>query len=55
MRLAGVDADVSPAVGLSAQHLGELVGVGECLTEYQSAPTEFEHDIVRHGVNEVRR
>ena len=53
--LAGVDADVAAPVGLSAQHLGELVGVGERLTENQSAPTEFEHDVIRHRVDQVRR
>ncbi len=52
--LAGVDADVAAPVGFSAQHLGQLVGVGERLTENQSAPTEFEHDVVRHRVDHVR-
>ena len=55
MGLAGVDADVAAPVGLAAQDLGELFGVGEGLTENQSAPAEFEHDVIGHDVDEVRR
>jgi hypothetical protein len=42
-------------VGLAAQHLGELLGIGEGLPENQSPPTEFEDDVVGHLVHEVCR
>ena len=55
LRFAGVHADVASTPPLVAQHLRELVRIGEGLAENQSTPTEFDDYIVGHGVDHVRR
>src|SRR6476646_11333106 len=55
LRFAGVHAEVASTPPLVAQHLRELVRIGEGLAENQSTPTEFDDYIVGHGVDHVRR
>ena len=55
MGFARVDADVAAAVALLAQHLGQLLGVGERLPENEPAPTEFENHVIGHRGHHTRR
>ena len=53
--LAGIDADVTPPRRFPPKRLGQSVGIGERLAEDQSAPTQFELDILGHRFDHVRR
>ena len=55
MRLAGIDADVAAAGAFPLEYLRQFLGVGEGLPENQPAPTQVEHHVLGHRVDQVLR
>ncbi len=55
VRLTRIDADVAAPGSFPAQRLDQLPSIGEGLTEDESAPAQFELDVLGHHVHQVRR